>query len=52
MIDFLDIVGGVNFKVENHRKRLRYIENLDIATAATPIVQAVKKAAMDIAALQ
>jgi hypothetical protein len=32
-IDFLDIVGGVNFKVENHRKRLRYIENLDTATA-------------------
>ena len=30
-IDFLDIVGGVNFKVENHRKRLRYIENLDTA---------------------
>jgi len=50
-IDFLDIVGGVNFKVENHRKRLRYIENLDTATAATPIVKAVQKAAVDIAAL-
>ena len=51
-IDFLDIVAGVNFKVENHRKRLRYIENLDTATAHTPIVIAVKKAEVDIAGLQ
>jgi hypothetical protein len=51
-IDFLDIVARVNFKVENHRKRLRYIENLDTATAHTPIVIAVKKAEIDIAGLQ
>ena len=51
-IDFLDIVAGVNFKVENHRKRLRYIENLDTATAHTPIVIAVKKAEIDIAGLK
>jgi hypothetical protein len=44
-------VAGVNFKVENHRKRLRYIENLDTATANTPIVIAVKKAELDIAGL-
>jgi hypothetical protein len=50
-VDFLDIVAGVNFKVENHRKRLRYIENLDTATANTPIVIAVKKAELDIAGL-
>jgi hypothetical protein len=48
----LDIVAGVNFKVENHRKRLRYIENLDTATAHTPIVIAVKKAEIDIEGLK
>ena len=51
-VDFLDIVAGVNFKVENHRKRLRYIENLDTATAHTPIVLAVKKAEIDIEGLK
>jgi hypothetical protein len=51
-IDFLDIVAGMNFKVENHRKRLRYIENLDTATAHTPIVIAVKKAELDIEGLK
>jgi hypothetical protein len=45
-------VAGVNFKVENHRKRLRYIENLDTATANTPIVIAVKKAEVDIEGLK
>jgi hypothetical protein len=51
-VDFLDIVAGVNFKVENHRKRLRYIENLDTATAHTPIVIAVKKAEIEIEGLK
>lgn len=50
-VDFLDIIAGVNFKVENHRKRLKYIENLDPATDCTKIVQVIRKAEVDIAAL-
>jgi hypothetical protein len=44
-------MAGLNFKLENHRKRLSYVEQLDKASV-TNIVKAVKKAEMDIAALQ
>jgi hypothetical protein len=40
-IDFFDILSGLNFKMENHRKRLKYVEDLDDATAAD-IVKVVK----------
>jgi hypothetical protein len=50
-IDFVDIMWGVNFKVENHRKRLKYVEDMDTTTAAG-IVLAVKQLQVEVAALK
>ena len=50
-IDFFDILSGINFKVENHRKRLKYVEDLDDATAVD-IVKVVKALQIEVATLR
>lgn len=50
-IDFFDILSGINFKVENHRKRLKYVEDLDDATTVD-IVKIVKGLQVEVAGMR
>jgi hypothetical protein len=47
--DVLDILAGINSNVENHRKRLKLVEDLN---TSAKIVNAVKDMQTQVAALQ